>query len=159
MKRLLRNLSLVACAALASPAAADGHITDEMLKGAMGARQAQMQLYAFNLGLLGGMAKGDIEYDAAAASGAADNIVALSQLDQSRFWLPGSDSASLEGSRSLPAIWQAGSTAREKGADLGAAAIAMQAAAGTDLDALRAAMGALGGACGACHKAYRAPRN
>ena len=32
-------------------------------------------------------------------------------------------------------------------------------AAGTDLDALRAGMGAIGKACGACHDDYRGPKN
>ena len=41
------------------------------------ARQSLMHLYAFNLGLLGGMAKGEIEYDAEAAGAAASNLAAL----------------------------------------------------------------------------------
>ena len=32
-------------------------------------------------------------------------------------------------------------------------------AAGTDLDALKAGMGAVGKACGACHDDYRGPKN
>ncbi|MCB2131628.1 MAG: cytochrome c, partial [Rhodobacteraceae bacterium] len=31
----------------------------------------------------------------------------------------------------------------------------LAAAAGTDQDSLKAAMGGVGAACGACHKAYR----
>ncbi len=46
-----------------------------------------------------------------------------------------------------------------EGGDLVTAATAMEAAAGTDLASLQAAMGAVGGACGACHKAYRVPSN
>lgn len=143
---------------LGAMALADGHFTDRQLQGAIKARQAQMTLYSHNLGTLGGMAKGDIEYDAAAAQAAADNLAALSTMSQAGFWLPGTDSDSMEGTRALPAIWSADSTAGQLGADMVAAAAAMQAAAGTDLASLQGAMEALGGACGACHEAYRKPR-
>ena len=43
---------------------------------AVKARQSAMTLYSFNLGLLGGMAKGDIEYDADAASAAQTSQIA-----------------------------------------------------------------------------------
>jgi cytochrome c556 len=36
------------------------------------ARQGQFQIMAINLGILGGIAKGEIEYDAATAQAAAD---------------------------------------------------------------------------------------
>ena len=60
---------------------------------AIAARKAHMDLYAFNLGLVGGMARGNIEYDADAASAAAANIAALSKIDQSRYWPEGTSTA------------------------------------------------------------------
>ena len=46
--------------ALAAPLAhAGGHGGNPAVK----ARKAHMQLYAHNLGILGGMAKGEVEYD------------------------------------------------------------------------------------------------
>lgn len=140
-------------------AAADGHISAEQIEGAVKARKAHMQLYAFHLGTLGGMAKGEIDYDAEAASAAADALAALVQMPQGGYWLPGSDSDSIEGTRALPAIWATDSKAGEAGQAMFDAAMAMQAAAGTDLASLQGAMGALGGACGGCHKPYRASRN
>ncbi|NCO88026.1 MAG: cytochrome c [Rhodobacterales bacterium] len=125
------------------------------LAAAVKARQSHMQLYAFNLGLLGGMAQGNIAYDSAAASAAAANLAALSALDQSRYWPMGSAAGEVEGSRALAAIWAEGSDAAAKGQALNAAAVAMAAVAGTDLASLQGAMGALGGACGACHQSYR----
>ena len=118
-----------------------------------------MQLYSFHVSTLGGMAKGDIPYDAEAASAAADSLAALAQLPQGGYWLPGSDSESVENTRALPAIWAEGSTVAQKGADMAAAALAMQAAAGTGLEGLQANMGALGGSCGGCHKPYRQSNN
>ena len=134
-------------------------IAQESENAAIKARTSVMQLYAFNLGALGAMAKGEVEYDAEAASKAANNLVTLTQVDQSAMWPPGSDNASDPTSRALPAIWENYPDVSAKGKAMSDAALAMQSAAGQDLDALRAAMGGLGGACSACHKAYRAPMN
>lgn len=158
MRRTVACLT-VGLVSLGALVVADGHITDKQIETAIKARQAHMQLYSFHLATLGGMAKDEIPYDAEAATAAADSIVALTQLPQGGYWLPGSDSGSVEGTRALPAIWEEGSEAGQKGADLAEAALAMQTAAGTDLDALKASMGALGGACGGCHKPYRQPNN
>lgn len=143
-------------AVVATSAIGDGH-ADKAILSAVKARQSQMTLYSFNLGLLGGMAKGDIEYDADAATGAARNLAALAQLDQSRLWPKGSDNAALgaDVTAALPAIWEAGSTVGEKSMALATAAIAMEQAAGGGLDSLRGAMGPLGKTCGSCHETYR----
>ncbi len=139
-------------------ASADGHATDEQIAAGIKARQSQMQLYAFNLGMLGAMAKEEVAYDADAASNAADNLAALASLSQAGYWLPGSDSDNVENSRALPAIWAADSKVGEKGKAFFEAVTAMQSAAGTDLGALQAAMGAVGKSCGGCHEDYRKPR-
>lgn len=145
-------------AAVAAPAFSEGHATPEQLNAAMSARQAQMQLYSFNLGYLGGVAKGEIAYDAEAAQAAANNLAALSTLSQRGYWLPGTDSDSLEGSRALPAIWEPGSTAQAEGMKLAEASAAMAAVAGDGVEAIQAQMRALGGSCGSCHELYRKPR-
>lgn len=127
------------------------------LTAAVGARKAHMQLYAFNIGTLGAMAQGGMDYDAAAAQTAADNIVALTTLNQMAYWLPGTEAGAVEGSRAKAELWANMEDAMAKTAALATAATAMQAAAGVDLAALQAAMGGLGGACGACHQSYRVP--
>jgi len=126
------------------------------IQGAIKARQATMQLYAFNLGILGAMAKGDADYNADAATAAAGNLVKLSTQNQMAYWPEGSDNASAEGTKALPAIWEDMEGIVKASAALSDAAMAMESAAGTDLASLQGAMGALGGACGGCHKAYRA---
>lgn len=155
-KSLIASLA-VAGVAIGAIAYADNHISDAQKEAAVKARQAHMTLYSFNLGTLGAMAKDEIPYDAASATAAADTIATLAQLPQSGYWLPGTDNESMEKTRALPAIWAEGSDVGTKAGDLVKAATAMQTAAATDLDALKAAMGALGGACGACHKAFRQP--
>ena len=125
---------------------------------AVNARKSVMPLYAFNLTTLGAMAQGKMEYDAAAASGAASNLAALSQMNQMAMWPGGSDNANDPNTRALPAIWQNFPDVGAKAGALVEAATAMEAAAGEGLDALRGAMGPLGGACAACHESYRAPQ-
>lgn len=138
---------------------ADSHNNDKQIAAAIKARQSQMQLHAFNLGVLGAMAKEEVPYDSAAASGAANNLAALASMSQAGYWLPGSDSDSVEGTRALPAIWAADSKIGDKGQDFVDAVSAMQSAAGTDLAALQAAMGAVGKSCGSCHETYRKPQS
>jgi len=124
------------------------------------ARQSLMQLYSFNLGILGGMAKGKIEYNADAAQAAADNLLAAASMNQSAMWPPGSHSedAANRQNRALPAIWETYPKIAEAGEALGKAATEMQAAAGNGLDALKGAMGAAGKSCKGCHDDFRAEK-
>lgn len=104
MKRVTTFFIAAALAASTSAAFAGGHGGNPAVK----ARQSHMQLYAHNLGILGGMARGNIEYDAGAAQAAANNLAALSTLDQRSYWVPGTSNAELgEATRALPALWEA----------------------------------------------------
>lgn len=144
-------LALALALPLALPQAA---LADE---AAIGARKAQFQLFAFNLGVLGSMAQGRVEYDAEAAQRAADHLFHLTRFYNPALWPEGSDNASAENTRALPAIWENLEDFTQRYGALQTGAEAMQAAAGTDLASLQGALGALGGACGACHDNYRAP--
>ena len=127
---------------------------------AVTARKAHMQLYAHNLGILGAMAKGEVEYNAEAAAAAANNLASLSTLNQASYWVPGTSNAELgEETRALPAIWEAGSNAAAIGGQMAEAAAALAAVAGNGQEALGPALGPVGGACGACHKDYRQSNN
>ena len=152
--RLTPSLGLVAALAVgATLASAAGH--SDPNAAAVKARQSHMTLYSHNLGPLGGMARGNMDYDAERAQEAADNLAALVSMSQTGYWLPGTDSDSVEGSRALPAIWADGSTVGEKGAALRDAVMTLQGEAGNGLEALQAAMGPVGQACGSCHDDYR----
>lgn len=150
-------VGIAAAAIAATTAFAGGHDKSPEQK-AVDARKAHMQLYAFNLGILGGMAKGQVDYNADLASAVAGDLAALSKVSQAAYWPEGTSNADMEGTRALPAAWENMEDTMKMGGDMVAAAEAMAAAAGT-LDGLKGAMGALGGACGACHKATRAPAN
>ena len=142
----------LACAALiaglALPAVAN--------EGAIKARQGQFQMFALNLGVLGGMAQGRVAYDADAAQEAADNLFHLTRNTQLGMWPQGSDNMATDGTRALPLIWDQNEDFLARYAALQAAAEGMQAAAGTDLATLQGALGGLGGACQACHQQFRA---
>ena len=153
----LTTLTAAMAITVAGAASAGGHLTQDQQR-AMDARQAQMGLYGFNLGPLGAMVQDKMPYDAAVAAAAAANLAALATLDQSRYWVEGTDS-SVEGSRAKAEIWtdQEGVMAQVVG--LRTASAALAAVAGDGLDAMKAAFGPVGQSCGSCHEAYRAPRN
>lgn len=146
--------SIVAVAALAVLGTAA--IAQDMPKEVK-ARQGQFQILALNLGVLGGIAKGQIEYSAEAASAAADSIAGVAMVHQATLFPEGTDSMSLDGTRAMPAIWENMDDFASKWSDLGTAAAEMQTAAATGKDAIGPALGKIGGACKACHDTYRAP--
>ena len=122
------------------------------------ARQGQFRILAINLGILGGMAKGEVEYSAEAAQAAADSIVGVSMVNQAPLWPAGTDSMSIEGTRAMPAIWDNLPDVVAKWQALGAAAAELQQVAGTGKDAIGPMLGKIGGTCKACHDAYREPQ-
>ncbi|WP_300514317.1 cytochrome c [Aliiroseovarius sp.] len=155
----MKTSAILSAVSLAATLVAGTAFADDSRHAAVKARTAIMGLYANNLGQLGAMAKGEADYNAEAATKAANNLALLVQLDQSTLWPQGSDNGAMDGTRALPDLWQNFPDVMAKGEALGKAVTTMQGAAGTDLASLQAAMGGLGGACSACHKAYRAPEN
>lgn len=154
---MLRLLAAAAAASLTlagAVSAQDGPFAMEIK-----ARQGIMAYRAIQLGTLGAMAKGEVPYDAAAAQKAADNLMAALTIDASMLFPPGSDNAANPASRTLAALWAEGSGIGDKAKATGDAATALQAAAGTGLDAMTAALDPVGAACTACHKAFRVPAN
>lgn len=153
---MLKTSAMAVCAAtlLASPALAQDDFSD-VLK----ARQGQFRIMALNLGILGGMAKGEVDYDAEAAQAAADTLVAVSMIQQGPHWPEGSDEMAIDGTRALPAIWENFDDFVTKWEGFGTAAANMQEVAATGQEALGPALGQIGDACKACHDDYRASQN
>ncbi len=128
--------------------------------GQIKARQAVMQLYAFNLGLLGAMAKGDVEYNAEQANIAAVNLDALANMNIGAMWPQGSHAAANPGlTRAKEENWTNYPAASEKSKAMKEAAAKMASDAGNGLDALRGAIGPVGASCSGCHDTFRAPKN
>ena len=126
---------------------------------ALTARQSHMSLYGFYLTPLGQMAQDRIPYDADIAAAAANNLAAMAAIDQSAFWVDGTDSTSVDRSRARAEIWtdMDGYLQVKQGMEDATAALAL--VAGDGLDDLKAAFGPVGQSCGACHQPYRAPAN
>ncbi|NBB98926.1 MAG: cytochrome c [Alphaproteobacteria bacterium] len=146
ISRIIGSAALVV--ALAAPALAQDN-------PAVGARQGQFKLYGHNLAVLGGMAQGRMEYDAAMAQTAADNLFHITRHDQSRLWPEGTDSSTIMETRAKAEIWENLDDFTAKFVALQEASAGLQDVAGNGLDALRPAVGAVGQACGACHEDYR----
>jgi cytochrome c556 len=142
-----------ACAALTVGAAmADGN-------PAVGARQSQMRLQGFNVGILVAMAQGKMDYDATTAQEAATNLKALTATDWTLYFPPGTAVGEADNTKALPAIWSDMDGFNTAHQNLAKAAASMADVAGNGLDALKGALGAVGGACGGCHKTYRQSDN
>lgn len=130
-------------------------------KAEIKARQSFMQVYAFNLGLLGAMAKGEAEYNAELATAAADNLLAAAKMNNSAMWPAGSDSGVAElaqKTRAKPENWTTWPKSSEKHQALTEALTEMAAQAGNGLDAVRANMKAVGDGCKGCHEDFRVPK-
>ena len=145
----------IALTVAASTVFAASQITPGPYDGAIKARQSHMRLNAFNIGVLAGMAKGKIEYNAEAAANAASNLNALANLHGGNYWPEGSDSVANKNTNALPKIWQNFPDFASKAKALKVATAQMDMVAGNGLDALKGQIKAVGGACGGCHKEYR----
>ena len=148
----MTRLKTAAVAAIAALSATAASAQSDPMQAAVNARQAHMQLFAHNLGILGGMARGNMDYDATIATAAATDLVALASVSQQAYWPEGSD---IEGSDALPAIWENPEDFATHRADLLDAATALAVVAGDGLEGLGGGLRGVGGTCGACHEDYR----
>ena len=136
--------------------AAPGFAGKDPLKNAIKARQGEMQLRAFNVGPLFGMAKGKIDYDADLAKKLAGNLKLMLDLDNGRAWVKGSDIDSYMGdTTALPKIWTTYPEISKYGKKYVAAVNELAAVAGDGRDALKSKMGAVGKSCKGCHDEFR----
>ena len=139
-KTLVLGLIMAGGIALAQSKAADPDVN---------ARQTLMQGIGGAVGAIGGMIKGDVPFDAAAAEAAKATLVANAGMIAAKFTTNAADPAS----HAKPEVWTNWADFTAKADGLAAAATALDA---TSLDGLKAGMGAIGGACKACHSAYKA---
>lgn len=124
------------------------------------ARQSVMKLYSFYMGQLGGMAKGNIGYDAKTAQGAAEALHALATMDAGKMWVAGSSRADIgELTRAKAEIWTTYPEIDKKFQALTAAVGGLVKVAGTGPDGLKSGIGPVGKSCGGCHKTFRHKKN
>lgn len=119
-------------------------------------RQGFMKLVIWEAGPLFGMAKGNVAYDAAAASANAANLNALFQYPFPGLFLDGTAKADRPGkTRAKADIWSDQAGFNKAFGDAQAAVAALAGVTGDGQEALAAAVGDLGKACGGCHKPFR----
>ena len=157
MKRMIVAAMVAAGIVAGTGVAVSGEAEDKAIK----ARQSVMQLYSFNLGKLGAMVKGEMDYDADQAKIAADNLVAAASIRQDAMWPEGTamTDAGMEGKTwAKKAAWDTYPEVANKHKALQEAAAKMADAAGGGVDAIKAAIGGVGGSCKGCHDDFRAPK-
>ncbi len=150
-------LTLGAGAILIATASIAGSHSAKDLEPPVAARHFQMQMVGYHIGILGAVAKGEMEYDAEMVSAAATNIAALANMERATLWIEGTEQGATKGSRAKAEIWSDSEGFAARFDAMADAATVLAAAA--DLDAVRAGMGDLGGSCKACHEKYRGPKN
>ncbi|RNF36375.1 c-type cytochrome [Paracoccus methylarcula] len=148
----MRLISLTAMTAIAAfPLLAQADAAEDAIE----ARHGFMKMLAINMGTLAGMAKGEIEYDEAAASTAGANLEALSKYTVPALFLDGTANGEIDDSDALPAIWEKPEDFGQKFADLGEAAAGAGDAVMGGQENIGPVVQKLGGACKACHDDYR----
>lgn len=154
----MRKLMTIAIA-VAVAGIAEASLADEAMEKAVKARRGQMQLYGWNIGQLGAMAKGKVDYDAEVASRAAKNLLAVVSMQDPLLWPEGSHNGNpaLKGkTRTKEEAWTTWPKIGEASEAMITAATALNAAAGGGLSSLQGAIGDAGKACKACHEDFRA---
>jgi len=142
-------------AVVATASTAGSHASKD-LEPPVAARHHQMQMVAYHIGVLGAVAKGDMEYSAAMVSAAASNLSALANMERATLWIEGTEQGASPGSRAKAEIWSDADGFAKQFKAMADAADALVSAG--DAAAVGAGMGALGGSCKACHEKYRGPK-
>lgn len=129
------GLTMIAGVAFAETAATDADVI---------ARQALMKSFGGAAKTLGGMAGGEVAFDAAAAEAAKAVLVAGAADISVKF----AKNAVDPGSKAKPEVWTSWDDFLVKAKGLGDAASALDA---TTVEGVQAGMAGVGGACKACH--------
>ena len=139
VKTLIAGLVMSAGVAYAQVAATDPTVI---------ARQDLMKTIGMNTKVLGDMAGGKADFDAAKSEAAKAALIAASAEIGAKFETQAED----PGTEAKPEIWSNWEDYLKKAGALNAAATALDA---SSLDGIKAGMGGSGGTCKDCHTSYR----
>ena len=157
LKKLLIVGVVIASIAAALNATAQGRqrTPEEQAIGAVATRQAVMRLLSFNTGPINGMARGQVEFDAALAERNALRVAFLAPMIAETFAAMDTRPYAVE-TGALPVIWDDTEEFAQKVDALvqGANEFAEIAARG-DQNEIMGAVSAFGSNCGSCHDSYR----
>lgn len=145
MKLLTASVFVSALFSMAGP-------TTVAYADAISDRQAKMKVVGRSIGVVSKMAKGETEFDSAAALQAFIDMKNAADGYETLF----PEGAETGGkTEAAPAIFTDRAGFEAKQADFEASLEKVTAAAPADLAALRASVGEVGANCGACHRVYR----
>ncbi|TDB05494.1 c-type cytochrome [Halomonas marinisediminis] len=122
-------------------------------------RQSALSVMGWQMGPMGAMAKGDMEYDEEAFATRANNLAAVAHLPWEGFMegtLRGDGHGVETGALAKIGDDWAGFEERQKTFEQEAATLAQMVKDGEAFSALRAQVGAVGKSCKGCHDDYRA---
>lgn len=150
------GLTLLAAAMAVSVQAQDDAPTpSELAQSATETRQAVFKLLGFHMGPIGGMARGQVEFDAALAERNARRIAALAPMIPELFAARDTRDFDVD-TEALPLIWDNMGDFQTKAAELEEAALTFaETAAGGDRAQVLGGLRAFGSTCGNCHDTYR----
>ncbi|MFT2111083.1 c-type cytochrome [Marinomonas sp. 2405UD68-3] len=151
MNKRLNVLSIT----LAALALSAGSLSAADVDKSIEMRQSYMQLIAFNVGIVGSMAKGKTEYDSTVALQAANNLDLLSKINYQSMWPEGSSNTDYNHTRAKEKIWSDAEGFATKHTNFANSAQNLVNLADKGLNNLRVGMKELGGSCGGCHQGYR----
>ncbi len=152
MKKLLLVSAIVSLGTTA-PTLVNADPVEDAIKSRLGFYNVARHYFG---GLIG-MAKGEVEYDAAKAQEYADVIAYLAQVNTDGMWPEGSSNVDKPGlTRSLPTLWSDSEGVLEHQQDWIETSIILQDTVAEGLPALRAGLDGVNQACSACHDQYRA---
>ena len=138
-----------------SATAAQDPTPQEQAVSATSTRQAVFKLLGYNMGMIAGMARGMIEFDAAIAERNAKRIAVLAPMIPELLAAMNTREFDVV-TEALPVIWDRMGEVEIKAQNLVDAANTFAAlAAGGDQRATMGDVRALGGACGSCHDEFR----
>jgi cytochrome c556 len=119
-------------------------------------RSSLMEVIAHEMGIVGGMARGDIPADEQKFKTASANVAMLAAMVPDAFMPQGIP----PGSRAMPEIWQNWNDFVMKAQQFSdAAATANMAAQSGGIEAAKGAVQQVAQSCGGCHRNYRAPED
>ncbi len=128
---------------------------EEQAASATVTRQGLFKLLGYNMGAIGGMARGTVEFDAAVAERNANRIAMLAPMIPELLFANDTRAFNVT-TEALPIIWDEKAQFEEKAANLIAAAETFAAVArGGDQRAITAAIRPFGATCGNCHETFR----
>jgi cytochrome c556 len=155
-RTILVSVLAVSCLAMAPTSRAEeAPSPEELAADATATRQAVFKLLYFNLKPIAGMARGQVEFDAAIAERNARRIASLAPMIPDVFSAMDTREFDVT-TEALPVIWEKPDEFSEKARELVEAANTFAAtAAGGDQAATLGGLRSLGGACGNCHDTFR----